>query len=100
VDFSGTTKYPESCASKRHVERVSLEMPAGIAVTSIPGNVTFKKGDLTYTARYIRKGKALEVQRELVIKRKERFCPPSDEADWLDLTDVMKRDLRSQVFIQ
>lgn len=93
-------KFPESCASKRHMEQVRLEMPAGITVTSIPGNVTFKREELTYTARYSRKGKTLEVQREIVIKRKERFCPPSDEADWLALTDVMKRDLRSQVFIR
>ena len=93
-------KYPESCASKRHVEQVNLELPAGIAVTSIPANVTFKKGDLTYTARYTRKGSSLVSHRELVIKRKERFCQPSDETDWLALTDVMKRDLRSQVFIR
>jgi len=93
-------KYPESCASKRHVEQVNLEMPAGITVTSIPKNVTFKKGDLTYTARYTRKGSSLVSHRELVIKRKERFCQPSDENDWLALTDVMKRDLRSQVFIR
>ena len=93
-------KYPESCASKRHVEQVNLEMPAGITFTSIPKNVTFRKGDLTYTARYIRKGRSLVAVRELVIKRKERFCQPSDEVDWLALTDVMKRDLRSQVFIR
>jgi hypothetical protein len=93
-------KYPESCASKRHVEQVNLEMPAGITVTSTPKNVTFKKGDLTYTARYARKGSSLVAHRELVIKRKERFCQPSDEIDWLALTDVMKRDLRSQVFIR
>jgi hypothetical protein len=93
-------KYPESCASTRHVEQVNLEIPAGVTVTSMPKNVTFKKGDLTYTARYTRKGSSLVAHRELVIKRKERFCQPSDEIDWLALTDVMKRDLRSQVFIR
>ncbi len=63
----------------------------------LPRTIRFS---LTYTARYIRKGRSLVVDRELVIKRKERFCQPSDEYDWLALTDVMKRDLRSQVFIR
>lgn len=69
-------------------------------MTSIPGNVTFKRDELTYKARYTRKGNTLVAQREIVIKRKERFCQPNDENDWLALTDVMKRDLRSQVFIR
>jgi hypothetical protein len=55
---------------------------------------------LSYSAQYKRKGNSLIALRELVINHKERFCMPSDEADWLALTNVMKRDLRSQVFIK
>ncbi len=93
-------KFPESCATKRHIEHVTLEVSKGTTVTGLPKNVAFRLGDLAYSAKYTRQANTLVAVRELVIKRKERFCPPSDEVDWLALTNVMKRDLRSQVFIQ
>ncbi len=93
-------KYPESCAAKRHVEQTTMIIPKGVAVTRIPKNVVFHQGDLSYSAQYKRNGNLLVALRELVINHKERFCMPSDEADWLALTNVMKRDLRSQVFIR
>lgn len=33
-----------------------------------------------------------------LIQRARRFCMPSDEKDWLALTEVMKQDLRGQIF--
>jgi hypothetical protein len=93
-------KFPESCVTKRHVEEVTLEVPKVTVVTSIPKNVAFNQGELTYSAKYTRKENKIVVVRELVINRKNRFCQPNDEVDWLALTDVMKRDLRSQVFVR
>lgn len=93
-------KFPESCMSTRHVEMVTLQIPKGIAVIGLPKNMAFSQGDLTYASKYTRTGNTLVAHRELVINRKELFCLPSAESDWLALTNIMKRDLRSQVFIR
>ena len=93
-------KYPESCAAKRHLEQITLEVPKGVRVTRLPKNVAFSQGDLSYSAQYNLIGNSLVALRELVINHKDRYCLPSMEADWLALTNVMKRDLRSQVFIR
>ncbi|MEY3263410.1 MAG: hypothetical protein RL717_887, partial [Pseudomonadota bacterium] len=63
-------------------------------------SVSFKRGALHYKANYTRKANTLNVRRELLIQRAQRFCVPSDEKDWLALTEVMKRDLRGQIFLQ
>ena len=93
-------KFSESCFTQRHVEHVSLEIPSGIALTQLPKNVSFKQGALSYSAKYVRKNKVIQAERQLTIQRPERFCAPKDEADWQALAHVLKRDLRSQVFIR
>ena len=93
-------KFSESCFTQRHVEHVSLEIPSGISLSQLPKNVSFKQGALSYSAKYARKNNVIQAERQLVILRPERYCPPSDEADWQDLAKVIKRDLRSQVFIR
>jgi hypothetical protein len=93
-------KFSESCFTQRHVEHVSLEIPSGIALTQLPKNVSFKQGDLSYSAKYVRKNKVIQAERQLTIQRPERYCAPQDEADWQALAHVLKRDLRSQVFIR
>jgi hypothetical protein len=47
-----------------------------------------------------RKANTLNVRRELLIQRAQRFCMPSEEKDWLALTEVMKQDLRGQIFLR
>jgi len=66
----------------------------------VPKNVSFKQGALSYSAKYVRKKNVIQAERQLTIQRPERFCAPKDEADWQALAHVLKRDLRSQVFIR
>ena len=93
-------KFPESCFTQRHVEHVNLEIPRGISLSQLPKNVSFKQGALSYSAKYARKNNVIQAERQLVIQRPERYCAPSDEADWQALAHVVKRDFRSQVFIR
>jgi len=51
-----------------------------------------------YKASYTRKANTLNVRRELLIQRAQRFCMPSEEKDWLALTEVMKQELRGRFF--
>ena len=45
-------------------------------------------------------GLTTDEHRELLIQRAQRFCMPSDEKDWLAFTEVMKQDLRGQIFLR
>jgi hypothetical protein len=65
---------------------------------AIPKNVSFQRGALHYKASYTRKANTLNVRRELLVQRAQRFCMPSDEKYWFALTEVMKQDLRGQIF--
>ena len=60
--------------------------------------MSFQRGALHYKAIYTRKANTLNVRRELLTQRAQRFCLPYDEKDWLALTEVMKQDLRGQIF--
>ncbi len=93
-------KFPESCTTTRHIENTELVVPKGMVMQAVPKNVSFQRGALHYKASYIRNANTLNVRRELLIQRAQRFCMPSDEKDWLALTKVMKKDLRGQIFIR
>jgi hypothetical protein len=94
------SKFPESCMTTRYIEHTALVVPRGITMLAIPKSVSFQRGALRYLANYTRKANTLNVRRELVIQRTQRFCDPSDEKDWQALSEVMKRDLRGQIFLR
>jgi hypothetical protein len=93
-------KFPESCTTTRHIENTELVVPKGMVMQAVPKNVSFQRGALHYKASYTRKANTLNVRRELLIQRAQRFCLPSEEKDWLALTEVMKQDLRGQIFLR
>jgi hypothetical protein len=93
-------KFPESCTTTRHIENTELVVPKGMVMQAVPKNVSFQRGALHYKASYTRKANTLNVRRELLIQRAQRFCMPSEEKDWLALTQVMKQDLRGQIFLR
>ena len=93
-------KFPESCTTTRHIENTELVVPKGMVMQAVPKNVSFQRGALHYKASYTRKANTLNVRRELLIQRAQRFCMPSEEKDWLALTQVMKKDLRGQIFLR
>ena len=93
-------KFPESCSTTRYIENTELAVPKEIVMQAVPKSVSFQRGALHYKASYTRNANTLNVRRELLIQRAQRFCMPSDEKDWLALTKVMKKDLRGQIFLR
>lgn len=93
-------KFPDGCLTTHYIEHIALDVPKNTIVLHIPKNVSFKQGNTHYTAQYTHKAKTIHIRRELLLQRPQRFCQPSDEKDWQALTDVMKRDLRAQVFLK
>jgi transglutaminase-like putative cysteine protease len=93
-------KRPYVCESVRHDETINLELPAGQVVEAVPQSVSFRQGPLSYTAHYVLNGRMLTARRTFIADRKQPFCQPKDEEDWLAFRKVLLRDLRGQVVLR
>jgi hypothetical protein len=75
-------------------------LPAGQVVEAIPQSVTFRQGQLSYTAQYVLSGRKLTAKRTFIADRKQPVCQPKDEEDWAAFRKVLLRDLRGQVVLR
>jgi len=91
---------PFPCRSIRIEENYEIELPSSAKVTRIPDDVTYMDGDVQYRAHYRRKGRVVQASRELVLDRPSHVCPASAIDKIGRLANVMRRDLRSQIFYQ
>ena len=93
-------RFPSACGSGRHSESISLRLPPNVQVERIPVNVNFRRGPLAYTARYVLEGSMIKVYREFVSHRTQPTCDARDDQDWTAMRDVLRRDLRAQIFLK
>jgi hypothetical protein len=93
-------KRPYLCESVRHEETINLELPAGQVVEAIPHSMTFRQGQLSYSAQYSLNGRKLTARRTFIAERKQPICQPKDEEDWVAFRKVLLRDLRGQVVLR
>ena len=93
-------RFPSACGSGRHSESISLRLPSTVQVERIPSNVNFRRGPLTYTASYALEGSLLKVRREFISHRATPTCDARDDQDWTALRDVLRRDMRAQIFLK
>ena len=93
-------RFPTSCNSTKHEEWIDLSFPADMKVTRLPQNLDFVKGNLKYQSTYELKGQVLKIKRTYAATYKNRIC--GEEADKLfsAMTQVLRRDLRQQVFFE
>jgi transglutaminase-like putative cysteine protease len=93
-------KFPTSCHATKHEEWIDLAFPKDMKITRVPKAVSFAKGNLRYQSSYELKGQVLQIKRSYVATYKDRIC--GEEADKLfsALTQVLRRDLRQQVFFE
>jgi transglutaminase-like putative cysteine protease len=93
-------RFPTNCSSTQHVEWTELTFPKGMKVTRVPKGVTFSKGNLRYQSSYQLAGQVLKIKRTYVASHKESIC--GEEADkWFSaFTNILRRDLRQQVFFE
>jgi hypothetical protein len=93
-------RYPTSCASTQHEEWIELAFPKGMKVTRVPKGVSFASGPLKYQSSYDLKGQILKIKRTYMSDRKQSICDAEDDKWFADFLQVLRRDLRQQVFFE
>ena len=93
-------RFPTACNSTKHEEWIDLTFPKDMKITRVPKDVSFAKGSLRYQSTYELKGHMLKIKRTYQAAYKDRIC--GEEADNLfsAFTQVLRRDLRQQVFFE
>jgi hypothetical protein len=93
-------RFPTACNSTKHEEWIDLSFPKDMKITSVPQGITFAKGNLKYQSAYELKGQVLKIKRAYSASYKDNIC--GEEADKLfsTFTQVLRRDLRQQVFFE
>jgi transglutaminase-like putative cysteine protease len=93
-------RFPTACNSTKHEEWIDLSFPIDMKITRVPQGITFAKGNLKYQSSYELKGQVLKIKRAYSASYKDNIC--GEEADKLfsTFTQVLRRDLRQQVFFE
>jgi len=93
-------RFPTYCASTQHREWIELVFPKDMKVTRVPKGVSFANGALKYQSTYELTGHVLKIKRTYVSQRKQSICGAEDDKQFSKFTQVLRRDLRQQVFFE
>jgi transglutaminase-like putative cysteine protease len=93
-------RFPTTCNSTQHEEWIELSFPKGMKVTRVPQNVNFLKGNIKYQAIYALSGSILKIKRTYSANFKDRVCGQEADNVYAAFTQVLRRDLRQQVFFE
>lgn len=66
----------------------------------MPKGVAFAKGDVRYQSSYELAGQLLKIKRAYSATRKETICGAEADKWFAKFTQVLRRDLRQQVFFE
>jgi hypothetical protein len=91
---------PYSCSTRSVTEQYQISFPKNVKVSRIPQNISYKKGNIEYTASYLEKDNQVTVTRNLEVQRPGAVCQPAELQKWKDFYQVFIKDLRSQVFYE
>ena len=93
-------RFPTYCNSTQHEEWIELAFPKDMKVTRVPKGVTFAQGSLRYESTYALQGQVLKIKRVYASSRTETLCGAESDKAFSDFTQVLRRDLRQQVFFE
>ena len=93
-------KFPTYCVSTQHEEWIELSFPKNMKITRVPKGVLFANGPLKYQSTYELKGQLLKIKRKYVSERKQSICGAENDKWFSEFTQVLRRDLRQQVFFE
>ena len=93
-------RFPTYCNSTQHEEWIDLAFPKNMKITRVPKGVTFAKGTLRYQSTYALSGHVLKIKRVYASSRTETLCGAESDKAFSDFTQVLRRDLRQQVFFE
>jgi hypothetical protein len=93
-------KFPTYCVSTQHEEWIELAFPKDMKITRVPKGVSFASGPLKYQSSYQLNGQVLNIKRKYVSERKQSICGAENDKWFSEFTQVLRRDLRQQVFFE
>ena len=93
-------EFPFICFSATVIENYDIEFPDNVKVTRIPKSVTFDEGAYHYQSEYDLKGRVLKIRRELTSNRPSMVCGAEDHQLKRKKFEIVKKDLRSQIFYE
>lgn len=86
-----------TCSNGSSTEEYVIELPTGMKVLSIPGDLKVSNDFLSYTASYKLKGKVLTVKRTLEDNTKGNVCAPEIFMAYKKLGEKIEDNLKEQV---
>ena len=93
-------RFPTTCAATQHEEWIELSFPKDLKITRVPKGVSFSQGDVMYQSNYELAGQLLKIKRTYSLTRKETICGAEADKWFAEFTQVLRRDLRQQVFFE
>ena len=93
-------RFPTSCNSTKHEEWIDLSFPKDMKITRVPKDVSFAKDNLIYRSTYELKGQTLKIKRTYSSSYKSNICGAEADKIFSAFTQVLRRDLRQQVFFE
>lgn len=93
-----TRRHPFFCSSMAIEETYTIEMPSEARISRIPDNTLYEDDTIRYEAVYARTANGLELRRRLTMDWAHHVCDPTVNPRFNRLLDVIRRDLRNQIF--
>ena len=96
-------RYPYVCGSDRHIEVTEITFPDSVKIKKVPESKTVESDSLSYKSSYSLQGNQLMARRELNILEPGKDSCGQKEEKFKERNlglDVVKSDLRSQVFME
>jgi transglutaminase-like putative cysteine protease len=93
--------FPYECTSGYIEENTILEFPKKTKVTNIPKSIKYQEKGTEYTSTYQKiSDNKLEIKRTLKLNKPSMVCQPEELKYWQNMYQVIKKDLRSQIFYE
>lgn len=93
--------FPYECTAGYIEENTTLEFPKKTKVTNIPKSIKFQEKGTEYTSTYQKiSDNKLQIKRTLKLNKPSMVCQPDELKYWQNMYQVIKKDLRSQIFYE
>ena len=93
--------FPYECTSGYIEENTTLEFPKKTKVTNVPKSIKFQEKGTEYTSTYQKiSDNKLQIKRTLKLNKQSMVCQPEELKYWQNMYQVIKKDLRSQIFYE
>lgn len=93
--------FPYECTSGYIEENTTLEFPKKTKVTNVPKSIKFQEKGAEYTSTYQKiSDNKLQIKRTLKLNKQSMVCQPEELKYWQNMYQVIKKDLRSQIFYE